>query len=184
MKIYTKTGDAGQTQVYVDKPIRVSKHDPLIECYGAIDELNAHMGLLHAQLQEHWSHHTSEHGVSLNWLTRIQNNLFSAGFAMSASSRLPELAVAELEQQIDTMQLVLPPQTQFILPGGSVFASQAHVCRTVCRRAERQLVSASEHIDIAAPVLQFINRLSDWLFVFARYVNLLANQPDTPVTPA
>lgn len=182
MKIYTKTGDAGQTQVYVDKAIRVSKHDPLIECYGAIDELNAHVGLLRAQLQESWSQQSSEHGVSLAWLTRIQNNLFSAGFAMSASSRLPESAVAELEEQIDDMQQTLAPQTQFILPGGSVQASQAHVCRTVCRRAERQLVSASEQTDIAAPVLQYVNRLSDWLFVFARYLNLLAAVPDTPVS--
>ena len=101
---------------------------------------------------------------------------------MSASSRLPESAVAELEEQIDAMQQTLAPQTQFILPGGSVQASQAHVCRTVCRRAERQLVSTSEKTDIAAPVLQYVNRLSDWLFVFARYLNLLAAVPDTPVS--
>lgn len=178
MKIYTKTGDQGETQLYVNKPQKVAKDDAIIECYGSLDELNAQVGLLIARLQEDKLASQSD----LAMLTGIQNALFSVGFAVSASSSLSADAVIDLESHIDVMQAGLPEQTHFILPGGCIAAAQAHVCRTVCRRAERRMISMARHTEVAAVAQQYVNRLSDWLYVFARYLNAKAEVPDVPVT--
>lgn len=178
MKIYTKTGDQGETQLYVNKPQKVPKDDAIIECYGSLDELNAQVGLLIARLQE--DKLASDSDIAM--LTGIQNALFSVGFAVSASSSLSGDAVIDLESHIDVMQADLPPQTGFILPGGCVAAAQAHVCRTVCRRAERRMISMARHTEVSELAQQYVNRLSDWLYVFARYLNARANSPDVPVS--
>ncbi|GGF70044.1 cob(I)yrinic acid a,c-diamide adenosyltransferase [Alteromonas lipolytica] len=178
MKIYTKTGDQGETQLYVNQPLKVRKDDAHIECYGSLDELNAQIGLLIARLQED----NLATNDDISTLTGIQNALFSVGFAVSASSSLSAHAVIGLESHIDVMQADLPPQTSFILPGGCVAAAQAHVCRTVCRRAERRMITLAKFTEVSEHAQQYVNRLSDWLYVFARYLNARASTPDVPVT--
>ncbi|MDC8831409.1 cob(I)yrinic acid a,c-diamide adenosyltransferase [Alteromonas gilva] len=178
MKIYTKSGDQGNTLLYVNKPVKVSKDDAIIECYGSLDELNANVGLLAAHLQAQSLGSASD----LEYLAAIQNALFKVGFAVSASSTLSADAVTTLEAHIDVMQAQLPAQTSFILPGGSVAAAQAHVCRTVCRRAERRLITMAQQAEVSPLAQQYLNRLSDWLFVFARYLNAMEQIPDVPVS--
>lgn len=163
MKIYTRGGDKGHTHVYMNKPIKVAKDDAVIEVYGVLDELNAQLGFLAAQLELK--------GHRIDNIQRIQRGLFESGYALSASSKLAQGDVQWLESDIDEMTSQLPAQTAFILPGGNVLASQAHICRTVCRRAERTLVALGHEQDISETVLAFVNRLSDWLFVFARWQN-------------
>ncbi|ALS98813.1 cob(I)yrinic acid a,c-diamide adenosyltransferase [Lacimicrobium alkaliphilum] len=161
MKIYTRGGDQGSTQIYVDKPEKLDKHDIVLETYGSLDELNAQLGLLASQLQDR----------ELALVQQVQQCLFQIGFALSASSNLKDKDISSLEQQIDRWQEQLPLQTHFILPGGNFSGALCHVCRTVARRAERQLVAMSKVRDVPPVCLKYLNRLSDWLFVFARYLN-------------
>ena len=170
MKIYTKGGDQGQTQIYADKVVRLSKSDAVLNCYGTLDELNAHIGLL--------SSHIQQPIPAKAQLQAIQKALFEIGFAISATTKLTQQDVVELEQQIDTMQATLSAQNSFILPGGCTAAAQAHVCRTVARRAERHLVELTAAHEVPSICLQFINRLSDYLFVLARFLNQDAGVSD------
>lgn len=167
MKIYTKQGDAGVTQVYTRDVRKVAKDDVILDAYGSLDELNAQLGLLASQLR-------TDHALAsvTTLLTDVQRDLFTIGFAISDSSQLANERVVVLENGIDSMQQDLPPQTQFILPGGSQAAAHAHVCRTVCRRAERALVRLHHEQEVASEALQYLNRLSDYLFVLARWCNL------------
>ena len=165
MKIYTKGGDQGQTQIYADKVLRLSKSDAVLDCYGTLDELNAHLGLLHSYIN------LQTNSSAARPLQTIQQALFQIGFAISANSKLSQTDVEQLEIEIDNMQAILAPQTTFILPGGCIAAAQAHVCRTVTRRAERNLVALIDEHPIPEVCLQFINRLSDYLFVLARSLN-------------
>lgn len=176
MKIYTKGGDQGHTQIYADKVLRLSKSDKVLDCYGTLDELNAHIGLLLSYIAR--DHELSSIG---NQLESIQQALFQIGFAISATSKLVPKDVETLEQEIDRLQALLAPQTSFILPGGCIAASQAHVCRTVTRRAERNLVALTSEHKVPAVSLQFINRLSDYLFVVARSLNHDADVNDIKV---
>lgn len=169
MKIYTRTGDSGDTQIYVDKPIRVKKDDIILDCYGNLDELNSHIGVLHSK----------QDAPDKSYLARIQHALFNAGFVISASSTVEQQSIDELEQKIDAMTSELPAQTRFILPGGCETAAQAHVCRAVCRRAERSLISLSQTHDVSQTLLAYINRLSDYLFTYARYCNHINGLTDT-----
>ncbi|MCV2885192.1 cob(I)yrinic acid a,c-diamide adenosyltransferase [Aestuariibacter sp. AA17] len=162
MKIYTKKGDQGETQVYIGDAKRKSKADPILHCYGCLDELNAHIGLLVSLLSP------SKFDAQLE---QIQRNLFQIGFAISATSALTDNDLAMLENQIDVLSDTLPPQTHFILPGGCQQAAQAHVCRTIARRAERELVNLANDHDVPALTLSYINRLSDYFFVLARSLN-------------
>ena len=177
MKIYTKTGDAGQTSLVGGQ--RVSKCCQRLESYGTIDELNSHIGLLMADISDEADRAT---------LLDIQAALFVVGgyLATDTSQRevrtgnivTPEM-VAAIEDEIDRLQALLPPLRLFILPGGSRAAAQAHVCRTVCRRAEREILRlADEGADIDPQVTAYVNRLSDYLFVLARKANLDAGIPD------
>lgn len=171
MKIYTRGGDKGNTQIYVDKAIRVEKDDAILNCYGDLDELNCHIGLL-----------LSIEGIAdAEFLTQIQRNLFNAGFVISASSSLSQDATEQLEAKIDEMTAQLPPQTRFILPGGCASAAQAHVCRAVCRRAERSVVTLSHQHDVPSELISFINRLSDFFFTYARYCNFQNKVSDTEI---
>ncbi|WP_395342957.1 cob(I)yrinic acid a,c-diamide adenosyltransferase [Ningiella sp. W23] len=183
MKIYTKQGDSGTTQVYAKQVLKVSKDDALIECYGSLDELNAHIGLLAVKAkQANMLTGGDRLGDDVVQLFQfIQRAIFSIGFAISDSATLDADSTTRLEKAIDEMQNKLAPQTKFILPGGHELAAQAHVARTVARRAERQLVTLSHHHDIDSTSMQFINRLSDYFFVFARWANHIHDENDIEV---
>ncbi len=179
MKIYTKTGDAGQTGLFGGS--RVSKSHIRVEAYGTVDELNAFIGLLHDSL--------SEEPVR-ELLRQIQHRLFSIGATLAADPTGPPLPpdlrphdIALLEEAIDTMTQTLPPLRHFILPGGFPTVSLAHVCRTVCRRAERIVVALHEQEAVPEEVLQYLNRLSDYFFVLARYLGHLAGADEIKWTP-
>ncbi|GAA0349418.1 cob(I)yrinic acid a,c-diamide adenosyltransferase [Bowmanella denitrificans] len=172
MKIYTKGGDQGTTQIYVDKPERLGKQDIVLECYGTLDELNAHLGMLACELKEI---------AQLQAVQQIQQQLFQIGFALSASSKLTDDNVQQLEQQIDLWQSEIPPQTSFILPGGCHSAAQAHICRTIARRAERRMVELNQQREVPGVCLRYLNRLSDWLFVLARVLNFQAGMDEPRV---
>lgn len=183
MKIYTKTGDKGSTQVFLDAPLRVKKNDAILECYGTLDELNAHIGVLKCSLPPSTpnpsasdgpdstssdSKNVSDHAEHIEFLEQIQQRLFDIGFVLSASNQLDDRSVEALEAQIDRLDAALPALTQFILPGGGQCAAYAHVCRTVTRRAERQLVGLTEQHSVPDLCLSYLNRLSDYFFVLAR----------------
>ncbi|WP_218353561.1 cob(I)yrinic acid a,c-diamide adenosyltransferase [Alteromonas lipotrueiana] len=180
MKIYTRGGDGGQTRIYADKPLKVEKSDIILNCYGDIDELNSHVGLLvsHCQTEQTLNNNVAQEA---KWLQQVQQNLFQLGYAISATSSLTNDDVTALEQRIDVLSELLAPQRHFILPGGHVSAAQAHVCRTVCRRAERTLVAASQQHPVPATTLAYINRLSDYFFILARSLNHASGTSDIQV---
>ncbi|HSU67538.1 MAG TPA: cob(I)yrinic acid a,c-diamide adenosyltransferase [Tepidisphaeraceae bacterium] len=177
MKIYTRTGDDGTTGLIGG--VRVPKSDPRIDCYGTVDELNAAIGLAAVESDEPF----------LSELRQVQAELFVIGshLATPEQSRhkaaLPVLGdamVSRLESQIDAAEAQLPPLRNFILPGGSELASRLHLARTVCRRAERLLVSYGAGHGIPPLTITYLNRLSDWLFVQARAANQRENVQDIP----
>ncbi len=180
MKIYTKTGDKGTTSLLGGT--RVSKDDLRIEAYGTLDELNSHIGLLIAYLNE---------DEIIGKLSTIQSLLFNLGSHLAAESddhpSLPELTeayVTDLEVAIDHYETELEPMKSFILPGGSVAVAQAHVCRTVARRAERRIIGAGiEHKNIDL-IVKIMNRLSDFLFVLSRLIAKRAGIDDVPWVPS
>jgi len=169
MKIYTKTGDDGTTSLFSGG--RVKKNDLRVEAYGTVDELNSHVGVVRA-------HNPTR--ASFNNLEKVQNHLFRLGADLATPLdakpdwlvRVDEEAVLWLEESIDKATEQLEPLKNFILPGGSPAAAHLHVARTVCRRAERLVVSLAEEETINEWVLKYLNRLSDWLFTLARYENL------------
>ncbi|MDX2374139.1 cob(I)yrinic acid a,c-diamide adenosyltransferase [Psychrobacter sp. PP-21] len=168
-KIYTRTGDDGSTGMADGS--RLSKADNLFSVMGDIDELNSHIGLVRAQLQQSKDQSISEEFSQS--LVIIQHLLFNIGgeLAMPEYEGVSAMHIEWLEQKIDTMNSTLPPLKDFILPTGSVLVSQLHVARSVCRRAERQAVLLKEQRPSAIrnTAISFINRLSDWLFVAARF---------------
>ncbi|MEG1909987.1 MAG: cob(I)yrinic acid a,c-diamide adenosyltransferase [Bacteroidales bacterium] len=177
LKIYTKQGDLGTTSLIGGR--RVLKNDIQVNIYGNLDELNSHIGLLLAYLPQS---NKTEHLRDL--LQRVQKNIFTIGsfysfdFLSEQEFFLNVLECDEienLEKFIDQTQTLLPPLKDFIMPGGCVAAAQAHVARCICRRAERLAVEGefSQAIDIHKRNLAYLNRLSDFLFVAARYLNLI-----------
>jgi cob(I)alamin adenosyltransferase len=166
MKIYTKTGDSGATAL--GNGDRVSKTHPRVEAYGAIDELNAHLGLLRSQ-------DVGERHQTM--LLSVQEMLmrYAATVACCKGYEMSEDDVAVLEREIDALQQALPPQRYFVIPGGSVAAAQCHVARCVCRRAERLMVKVGEASGTLSPtLLRLLNRLSDYLFVLSRSIQTAA----------
>jgi cob(I)alamin adenosyltransferase len=173
-KIYTRTGDAGQTALGTGE--RVAKYSARITAYGTVDEANAAIGVARLHARE-------AHPEVDAMLGRIQNDLFDLGADLTVPERgagatrqrlrVSEAQVKRLEDEIDQMNAELTPLRSFVLPGGSAAAAHLHVARTVCRRAERCMVelSVQPSEDVSAPALQYINRLSDHLFVASRYVN-------------
>ena len=158
MKIYTKGGDKGRTSLA--NGTRTSKSDLRLESYGTADELNSFVGLLRSKMPE------SEQ-AELEW---IQNKLFNLGALLAAADGewITEADVRRLEERIDEMQAGQEPLRAFVLPGGNEAVSLCHVCRTITRRLERQMVSARESgIETGETVMQFVNRLSDFWFVLA-----------------
>lgn len=181
MKIYTKTGDSGQTSLVGGQ--RVAKTCPRLESYGTVDELNSHLGLLAALCQA---------PSDVAFISRQQRALFALGgyLATDTSRRepapgcvvTPEM-VADVEREIDRLDATLPPLRSFVLPGGCPAAAQAHVCRTVCRRAERRVLALGESgaaVDTTATA--YLNRLSDYLFTLARSLNAACGAGEKGVT--
>jgi cob(I)alamin adenosyltransferase len=182
MKIYTKTGDAGDTGLFAGP--RVRKDDLRIEAYGTVDELNAVLGLARSQSAVGQSKMPSEID---SLLVDIQHRLFDLGAQLATpnpnaggTNLITAKHIESLEQAIDRFDSQLPPLKNFILPGGTLAASWLHLARTVCRRAERHVVTLlqREQKKIAPEVLIYLNRLSDLLFVLARAVNHAAGQGD------
>lgn len=176
MKIYTKTGDAGETSLF--RGGRVSKDNGRIESYGTVDELNSILGLALCELKNN---------DIKKIINQIQNQLFILGsdlatpFAETQKKdylRINSKHIEELESLIDRFDAGLPTLQNFVLPGGSSGSSLLHVARTICRRAERKVVSLSRSTDVGEFVIKYLNRLSDLLFVLSRYENHANNVPD------
>ncbi len=175
MKIYTKTGDSGETSLFSGG--RVSKSDLRIKAYGSTDELNSFIGLLAA----------SDINIAhKKILLQIQNKIYNIGSILAVKGEttfsVPKIKpenIELLENEIDNLNKELPPLKDFIIPGGNIVTAQCHVCRSVCRRAEREVVELanSEKIDIL--VIQYLNRLSDYLFVLARKISKDTNAKET-----
>ena len=164
MKIYTKTGDQGETAIFGGK--RLPKNDLRIEAYGTVDELNAYLGLIR-------DYCTSSSIRTL--LKEVQDRLFTLGSNLASDPdktlSTPDLQAEDiilLEQQIDAFNEQLEPLRNFILPGGHPLVSHCHVARCICRRAERRVVSLSQESAVSGIIIQYLNRLSDFLFVLAR----------------
>lgn len=182
MKIYTKTGDKGTTSLIGGT--KVSKAHLRIEAYGTVDELNSYIGLCRDHITD-----TDSRAV----LLETQDRLFTVGSALACDPeketklKIPDLHEADivlLEKAIDQMHEVLPPMKSFILPGGLIAASHLHIARCVCRRAERQVVRLSEESHEVELIIQrYLNRLSDYLFVLARYVAFLVKAEEIPWKP-
>ena len=180
MKIYTKTGDNGETSLFGGK--RVKKYHVSIQAYGTVDELNSWIGLLKDSLQ-------TSNEISFG---NVQDNLFVIGSHLASGedekliSKLPSLtdsAIKELENAIDSMQKNLPEMKNFILPGGHVLSSYCHIARCVCRRAERLTIEISEQIHVNPKIVQYLNRLSDYLFVLSRKILSDLEVPEQPWIP-
>lgn len=180
-KIYTRTGDDGTTGLFGGP--RVRKNDPRVAAYGDVDELNSHLGVvLTGELPE----------TLRSMLTRIQHELFDLGGELASPDPermgtrvLDGSQIERLEREIDELSNAVPPLRQFVLPGGSLAAARLHVARTVCRRAERILLSLIDSVpgQIGPVPLTYVNRLSDWLFVAARFANFSAGVSDVPWNP-
>lgn len=188
MKIYTKTGDKGQTSLYGGT--RVPKYNLRIESYGTVDELNAHIGLVKDQKIDETTAET---------LLKIQNELFTLGAMLatppekevlkSGKERLniPKITEPEieyLENEIDMMQQTLPPMTHFVLPGGHQTVSFCHIARCVCRRAERLTVQLNDNEPVNELIIIYLNRLSDYLFVLARKLTYANQVEEIPWLPS
>ncbi|MFN4008238.1 MAG: cob(I)yrinic acid a,c-diamide adenosyltransferase [Chitinophagaceae bacterium] len=182
-KIYTKTGDAGKTSLIGGT--KVPKSNIRIESYGTVDELNSYIGLV--------SDYLTTDTLTVNVLREIQDRLFTIGSSLACDPekeplmKIPDLKESDiqlLEAQIDSMNEVLPPMKSFILPGGHVAISTAHIARCVCRRAERLCVQLQQSDAFVEPlVIKYLNRLSDYLFVLARYIGHQFQIPEIPWKP-
>ena len=181
MKIYTKTGDKGETGLFGGE--RVSKDSLRISAYGTVDELNSFIGLAITEVMDE--------GVKTD-LINIQNKLFVLGADLATPEdktsklsvqRTPASFYKEMEEMIDKYDAQLEELNHFILPGGTKGAVLLQVCRTICRRAEREIVALKKTVTIGDNILIFTNRLSDLLFVLSRFENKVSNHPDTIWNP-
>ncbi len=175
MKIYTKTGDGGETGLF--RGPRVPKHDPRVDAYGNVDELNALLGVLLPEIQD---------PEIRDLIASIQHELFEVGADLATPQqverdhemRIPNSMTARLEAAIDSFEERLPELTQFILPGGSKGGALLHYARTICRRAERKVSRLKEQQMMGPEILIYLNRLSDLLFVLARTENHKSGSPE------
>ncbi|MFZ1806170.1 MAG: cob(I)yrinic acid a,c-diamide adenosyltransferase [Cyclobacteriaceae bacterium] len=177
MKIYTKTGDKGDTALFGGK--RISKGELRIECYGTVDELNSYVGLLRDQ---------EVNKKRKDVLVEIQDRLFTVGSILATEPgntkvKVPALSESDityLEQQIDAMESELSPMKSFVLPGGHPSVSFCHITRTVCRRAERITIRLNQAEEVAPMVITYLNRLSDYFFVLCRKMTKELGAEETP----
>lgn len=176
MKVYTKTGDKGETSLFGGK--RVPKYDLRINAYGTSDELNAWIGLIKDQ-------NIDEYHKTI--LTKIQDRIFTLGAQLAADPEKPKLKMPKikeedielLEQKMDEMDEKLVPMTNFTLPGGHTTVSYCHIARCVCRRCERLVIELASEEKVDALVIQYLNRLSDYLFVLGRKLAVELNATET-----
>ena len=183
-RIYTRSGDAGQTQLVGGQ--RLSKSDLRIESYGTVDELNAFIGAARITAEDLASKRERLWSFAVI-LKRIQHELFNLGSILATlpadvgpkQPRITEAEVTQLEREIDTANESLQPLRSFVLPGGSRLDADLHICRTVCRRAERLLVALSATGEVPPQAVQYLNRLSDALFVWSRWSNQILGTPET-----
>ena len=187
MKIYTKTGDKGETSLYGGT--RVSKAAARVESYGTLDELNAFIGLAKAEISDE---------KVLSQLQKIQFDLFTVGseaatptdkmLLANGKNRLDlmisEKEITELELWMDDFDAELEPLKFFILPSGGKAAATVHVCRTVCRRAERAMVFLNETEEVRPELIKYLNRLSDYLFILARYISKISGEKEDYWNPS
>ncbi|MBI3512217.1 MAG: cob(I)yrinic acid a,c-diamide adenosyltransferase [Bacteroidetes bacterium] len=180
MKIYTKTGDKGQTSLIGGT--RVPKHHIRIEAYGTVDELNSYLGLLRDMIVE-------DHTKKL--LVDIQDRLFTIGSILASDPekskmKIPELKgedVTRLEKEIDAIDAVVLPMKHFVLPGGHLTVSHCHIARCICRRAERNITHLAEQVDLNELIIQYFNRLSDYLFMLSRKLSHDLGAEEIPWLP-
>ena len=177
--LYTRTGDMGTTALVGGQ--RISKSATRLEAYGTVDELNSWLGLL-----------TATPGMpddDLKLLTTVQHRLFNLGAYLATPvepGQMPQVnglsrkAVNNLERAIDRLDIATPALKSFILPGGTQLAAMTHIARTVCRRAERRVITLAEQEYVDTDLVRYLNRLSDYLFTLARYLNHLQGVKDTP----
>ena len=187
MKIYTKTGDKGETSLYGGT--RVSKAAARVESYGTLDELNAFIGLAKAEISDE---------KVLSQLQKIQFDLFTVGseaatptdkmLLANGKNRLDlmisEKEITELELWMDDFDAELEPLRFFILPSGGKAAATLHVCRTVCRRAERAMVFLNETEEVRPELIKYLNRLSDYLFILARFISKISGEKEEYWNPS
>ena len=180
-KIYTKTGDKGETSLYGGT--RVSKAAARVESYGTLDELNAFIGLAKAEISDE---------KVLNQLQKIQFDLFTVGSEAATPTdklilangkrrldlMISEKEISELELWMDDLNAELEPLQFFILPSGGKAVASIHVCRTVCRRAERAMVHLNETEEVRPELIKYLNRLSDYLFILARYISKISGEKE------
>ncbi len=175
-RIYTRTGDGGQTRLVGGQ--RITKDDLRIDCYGTVDELNSFIGAARASAEE-----LVRQGKQLRdfplILKRVQHELFNLGSILATlpedvhpkQPRVTPAEIDQLEREMDTANDELKPLGSFVLPGGTHLDAELHICRTVCRRAERLLVRLAREQDVPEDAVRYLNRLSDALFVWSRWVN-------------
>jgi cob(I)alamin adenosyltransferase len=183
-RIYTRRGDGGETSLAGGR--RVRKDAPRIECYGTVDELNSFVGMARATAEEAAAR-APELARLAAILLRVEHELFNLGSILATlpedvqprQPRVTQTEVARLEREIDAMNRELPPLDSFVLPGGSRLNAELHVCRTVCRRAERLVVALS-----ADHAIKYLNRLGDAFFVFSRWANRQLGVPETLWEPS
>jgi cob(I)alamin adenosyltransferase len=183
-RIYTRAGDKGQTGLVGGQ--RVAKDDLRIESYGTVDELNSFVGLARATAEQLAQNRERLSGFAAI-LKRIQHELFNLGSILATlpddvhakQPRVTHADIEQLEREIDEANEELQPLRSFVLPGGSRLDAELHVCRTVCRRAERLLVSLAREESVPAEAVQYLNRLSDALFVWSRWVDHVLNASET-----
>jgi cob(I)alamin adenosyltransferase len=187
-RVYTRQGDQGQTSLAGGQ--RVPKDGPRIEAYGTVDELNSFLGTARATTEEMA---LAEPGLALlaAILLRVQHELFNLGSILATlpedvhprQARVTGAEIAQLEREMDRMNEDLPPLRSFVLPGGSRLNAELHVCRTVCRRAERAAVSLSRAENIPGEVVPYLNRLGDAMFVWSRWASHITGAQETMWDP-
>lgn len=187
-RIYTRVGDGGET--YLVGGQKVPKDSARLECYGTVDELNSFVGLTGASIQESAVSHPRL-GELASILTRVQHELFNLGSILATlpedvhpkQPRITPAEIERLEAEIDAFNAELPPLRSFVLPGGSRLNAELHLCRTVCRRAERLAVALSRQADIDALNTRYLNRLSDAFFVWSRWASLVTGAEEVLWNP-
>jgi len=183
-RVYTRQGDQGETALAGGQ--RVPKDGPRIAAYGTVDELNSFLGVARATVTE-MAPATPRLAVLGAILLRVQHELFNLGSILATlpedvhpkQARVTGAEVAQLEREMDHMNEELPPLRSFVLPGGCRLNTELHVCRTVCRRAERDLVALARAESVPPETVQYLNRLSDALFVWSRWASHVAGAPET-----
>lgn len=187
LKIYTKTGDKGQTGLLGGT--RVPKHHIRIEAYGTVDELNSWIGLLRDSISLEKPIANSQQLIAI--LVETQDRLFTIGSSLASDPekskvKIPHLKEEDItlfEKEMDAMDAVLPPMKNFVLPGGNEIVSKCHIVRCVCRRAERRVNHLAETEPVDELVIKYLNRLSDYLFMLSRKLAHDLNAPETPWKP-